>query len=443
MFTDLTQKLDGIFSKLRNKGKISEKDIEETGREVRRALLEADVNYKVVKEFVARIEKRALGEDVLQSFTPAQRIVKIVHEELTALLGGEAKPFVLKGREPAILVVGLQGSGKTTFVAKLGVYLKKKGRKPLLVALDVYRPAAVDQLEILGKQVDIPVSRGAAGEKNVTAIYEKARAESRELMSDVLILDTAGRLHVDDEMMRELEGLKAVAEPEEILLVLDSMTGQEAVNVAKVFQERLAVTGLVLTKLDGDARGGAALSVTSATNARIRFASVGEKLGDLEVFHPDRMAGRVLGMGDVLSLIEKAQDDLDAERAEKIEKTLREQTFSLGDFLEELKRVRKMGPIEDVLKMIPGFSKAAMKGFRVDERQFVEAEAIINSMTAEERLHPQVIDGNRRKRIARGSGTTVQAVNRLLAEFQEMKKMMKLLGGRTKGRKLRLPFAPN
>ena len=442
MFTDLTQKLDGILSKLRNKGKISEKDIEETGREVRRALLEADVNYKVVKEFVAKIEKRALGEDVLKSFTPAQQIVKIVHEELTALLGGEAKPFVLKGREPAIMVVGLQGSGKTTFVAKLGVYLKKKGRKPLLVALDVYRPAAVDQLEILGKQVGIPVSRGAAGEKDVKAIYEKAKSESHELMSDVLILDTAGRLHVDDEMMRELEGLKAVAEPEEILLVLDSMTGQEAVNVARVFRERLAVTGLVLTKLDGDARGGAALSVTSVTEARIRFASVGEKLGDLEVFHPDRMAGRVLGMGDVLSLIEKAQDDIDTEQAEKIEKKLREQTFSLGDFLEELRRVRKMGPIEDVLKMIPGFSKAAMKGLRVDERQFVEAEAIINSMTVFERLHPQAIDGSRRKRIARGSGTTVQAVNRLLSEFQEMKKMMKLLGGKAKGRKIRLPFAP-
>ncbi len=242
--------------------------------------------------------------------------------------------------------------------------------------------------------------------------------------------------------MRELEELKAVSEPEEILLVLDSMTGQEAVNVASVFQERLSVTGLVLTKLDGDARGGAALSVTSVTNARIRFASVGEKLGDLEVFHPDRMAGRVLGMGDVLSLIEKAQDDVDAERAEKIEKKLREQTFSLGDFLEELRRVRKMGPIEDVLKMIPGFSKAAMKGLRVDERQFVEAEAIINSMTEYERLHPQVIDGSRRKRIARGSGTTVQAVNRLLYEFQEMKKMMKLLGGKAKGRKIRLPFAP-
>ena len=442
MFTDLTQKLDGIFSKLRNKGKISEKDIAETSREVRRALLEADVNYRVVKDFVAKIEKRALGDDVLKSFTPAQQIVKIVHEELTSLLGGEARPFTLKDTQPSVMVVGLQGSGKTTFVAKLGVYLKKKGRKPLLVGLDVYRPAAMEQLEILGRQVDLAVSRGGAGEKSIEAIYERAKGTARELMCDSLILDTAGRLHVDDEMMRELEVLKSLSQPEEILLVIDSMTGQEAVNVANVFQERLGITGLVLTKLDGDARGGAALSVTSVTNARIRFASVGEKLGDLEIFHPDRMAGRILGMGDMLSLIEKAQENLDTERAETLEKRLREQTFSLGDFLEELKRLRKMGPIEDVLKMVPGFSKAALKGLRVDERQFVEAEAIINSMTAEERLHPHVIDGSRRKRIARGSGTTVQAVNRLLGEFQEMKKMMKLLGGGPKGRKIKLPFAP-
>jgi signal recognition particle subunit SRP54 len=441
MFTDLTQKLDGILSKLRNKGKISERDIADTAREVRRALLEADVNYRVVKEFVARIEKRALGEDVLKSFTPAQQIIKIVHEELTSLLGGEAKPFVLTERDPAVMVVGLQGSGKTTFTAKLGAYLRKKGRKPLLVGLDVYRPAAMDQLEILGKQVSLPVSRGVAGEKDVKAIYERAASSARALMCDVLILDTAGRLHVDDDMMRELEDLKKIAHPGEILLVLDSMTGQEAVNVARIFQDRLGVTGLVLTKLDGDARGGAALSVASVTNAAIRFAGVGEKLGDLEVFHPDRMAGRILGMGDVLSLIEKTQENIDAEQAAKLEKKLREQTFTLGDFLEELKRVRKMGTIEDVLKMIPGFSKAAVKGLRVDERQFVEAEAIINSMTREERVHPQVIDGSRRKRIARGSGTSVQAVNRLLSEFQEMKKMMRLLGGRGKGKKIRLPFA--
>ena len=442
MFTDLTQKLDGIFSKLRNKGKISEKDIAETAREVRRALLEADVNYRVVKDFVAAIEKRALSENVVKSFTPGQQIVKIVHEELTALLGGEAKPFVVAGGQQNIMVVGLQGSGKTTFAAKLGVYLKKRGRKPLLAALDIYRPAAMEQLDILGKQIDIPVSRGDANEKSVKAIYKRAKSDAREQMCDSLILDTAGRLHIDDEMMRELEELKELSQPEEILLVLDSMTGQEAVNVAKVFQERLGVNGVVLTKLDGDARGGAALSVAAVTDAPIRFAGVGEKLNDLEVFHPDRMAGRILGMGDMLSLIEKAQDDIDAESAEKLEQRLRDQTFSLSDFLGELKRLRKMGPIEDILKMVPGFSKAAMKGLRVDENQFAEAEAIINSMTIEERLDPHIIDGSRRKRIARGSGTTVQGVNRLLKQFQEMKKMMKLFGGQSKGKKIKLPFAP-
>ncbi|MEJ2719919.1 MAG: signal recognition particle protein [bacterium] len=441
MFTDLTQKLDGILSKLKNRGKISEKDIAETAREVRRALLEADVNFRVVKEFVSKVEKRALGEEVVKSFTPAQQIVKIVHEELTALLGGEARPFSLTGGQPNVMVVGLQGSGKTTFTAKLGLYLKKKGRKPLLVALDVYRPAAMEQLEILGKQIDVPVSRGDDDEKNVKKLYERAVADARKLMCDSLILDTAGRLHVDDEMMRELEELKEIAHPEELLLVVDSMTGQEAVNVAKVFQERLGITGVVLTKLDGDARGGAALSVTAVTDAKVRFAGVGEKLGDLELFHPDRMAGRILGMGDMLSLIEKAQEDMDAERAEKLEKRLREQTFTLTDFLEELKRVRKMGPIEDILKMIPGFSKAAMKGLRVDERQFVELEAIINSMTMEERQSPGIIDGSRRKRIARGSGTNVQAVNRLLKQFQEMKKMMKMFG-KGGGKKIKLPFAP-
>ena len=438
MFADLTQKFDGILSKLKKRGKISEKDIKETAREVRRALLEADVNFRVVKDFVSRVEERALGENVVKSFTPAQLIIKIVHEELTRLLGGEAVPFHLQRSESSVMIVGLQGSGKTTFTAKLGLFLKKKGRKPLLVGLDVYRPAAMEQLEILGKQVDIPVSRGAADEKDLGKIFERARADAREHMCDTLILDTAGRLHVDDEMMRELETLKDLAEPEEILLVLDSMTGQEAVNVAKEFGERLSYTGVTLTKLDGDARGGAALSVATVGDARIRFASIGEKLGDLELFHPDRMAGRILGMGDVLSLIERAQEHVDVEEAEKLEKRLREQTFTLEDFLGELKRLKKMGPLDDILKMIPGFSKAAMKGFDVDERQFVETEAIIHSMTKEERLHPNLIDGSRRKRIARGSGTTVQGVNKLLKQFQEMKKMMKML---SKGKK-KLPFAP-
>ena len=441
MFTDLTQKLDGIFARLRNRGKISEKDIAATAREVRRALLEADVNFRVVKDFVARLEERACGEAVIKSFTPAQQIIKIVHEELTGLLGGEAVPFALQGAEANVMVVGLQGSGKTTFAAKLGAFLKKKGRKPLLVALDVYRPAATEQLEVLGRQIDVPVARGEAGEKDVARIYSGARTTARELMCDTLILDTAGRLHADDEMMRELEGLKKLAAPQEVLLVLDSMTGQEAVNVAKSFRERLDFSGLVLTKLDGDARGGAALSVTAASGARIRFASVGEKLGDLEIFHPDRMAGRILGMGDMLSLIEKTQDGIDLERVQELEKRLREQTFTLSDFLGELKRLKKMGPLDEMLKMIPGFSKAAMKGLKVDGRQFGEAEAIINSMTVEERERPNLIDGSRRKRIARGSGTSVQAVNRLLKQFQEMKKMMKMFG-KFGGKKTKMPFAP-
>ena len=439
MFTDLAQKLDGVFSKLRNRGKISEKDIDETAREVRRALLEADVNFRVAKDFVASIRERALGEEVVKSFTPAQQIVKIVHEELTRLLGGQGVPFVLKRSDAAVMVVGLQGSGKTTFCGKLALFLKKQGKSPMLVALDVYRPAAMEQLEILGKQIDIPVSRGQATDKDVSKLFARAKTEAREQMRDVLILDTAGRLHVDDEMMSELEMLRGLASPEETLLVLDSMTGQEAVNVAKAFEERIDVTGTVLTKLDGDARGGAALSVTAVTGKRIRFASVGEKLSDLEIFHPDRMSGRILGMGDMLSLIEKAQEDVDLESAQELEQRIRQQTFTLSDFLGELKRLKKMGPLEDILKMIPGFSKAAMKGFKVDEGQFSQVEAIINSMTYEERESPHVIDGSRRKRIARGSGTNVQAVNRLLKQFQEMKKMMKMF---SKGKKTKLPFAP-
>lgn len=442
MFTDLAQKLDSIFSKLKGKGKISEKDIEETMREVRRALLEADVNFRVVKDFVARVKEQALGGEVLRSFTPAQQIVKIVHGEMTRLLGGTATPFQLTGQEANVMVMGLQGAGKTTFTAKLGMFLKKKGRKPLLAALDIYRPAAMEQLRILGRQVDIPVSIGDPKEKDVRKLYAQAQVMAREQLCDTLILDTAGRLHLDDEMMRELEGLRDVAKPEEILLVVDGMTGQEAVNVAKAFKERLDFTGLVLTKLDGDARGGAALSVTSVTEAKIRFASVGEKLGDLEIFHPDRMAGRILGMGDMLSLIEKAQEEMDLEQAEKVQKRLLEQTFSLADFLEELKRLKKMGPLEDIMKMIPGVNKAAMRGLKVDPDQMSQTEAIINSMTVYEREHPQAIDGSRRKRIAKGSGTSVQAVNQLLKQFQDMKKMMKMFGKGGKGKKMKMPFAP-
>ncbi len=438
MFSNLTEKLDRVFSKLSSRGRLSERDVAETMREVRRALLEADVNYRVARDFVSRVEAKAQQESVIKSFTPAQQIIKIVHEELTSLLGGSTAPFVIDGSFVSIMVVGLQGSGKTTFCAKLGDFLRKKGRRPLLIALDVYRPAATDQLEILGNQIGLPVSKGNPEERDVAALFEHAREEARGLLCDTLILDTAGRLHIDEAMMRELEILKDVSRPEEVLLVLDSMTGQEAVNVANTFNERLGVSGVVLTKLDGDARGGAALSVTSVAGTRIRFAGTGEKLGDLEIFHPDRMASRILGMGDVLSLVEKVQESIDAEQAEKLEKRLREQAFTLNDFLGELKRLKKMGSVEDIVKMIPGASKALLRGFKIDERQLVQAEAIVNSMTVEERLKPHIIDGSRRKRIARGSGLDVQSVNRFLKQFQEMQKMMKAFG-KFRG-KMRLPF---
>ena len=441
MFSSLSQKFDGIFSRLRSRGKLTEKDVKETTREVRRALLEADVNFRVAKQFVARIEERLVGEEVVKSFTPAQQVVKIVNEELTELLGGTAVPFQLQSADATVMVVGLQGSGKTTFCAKLANFLRKKGRKPLLVALDVYRPAAADQLEILGRQIDMPVARGDANEKDVAKLFAHAQNVARERMCDTMILDTAGRLHIDDVMMQELETLKSAAAPEETLLVLDSMTGQEAVNVAAAFKERLDFSGVVLTKLDGDARGGAALSVRSVTGVPIRFAGMGEKLGDLDIFHPDRLAGRILGMGDMLSLIEKTQDALDAENAEKLEQRIREQSFDLSDFLEELKRVKNMGPLDDLLKMIPGMSKAMTKGLAVDPKQLDQIEAIINSMTLAERARPQIIDGSRRKRIARGSGTTVQAVNQLLKQFQQMKKMMKNMSKMQK--RMKMPFSFN
>ncbi len=439
MFSSLSEKFDGIFSRLKARGKLSDKDVKETTREVRRALLEADVNFRVAKQFVARIEERLVGEEVVKSFTPAQQVIKIVHEELTELLGGTAVPFQLNSANSAVLVLGLQGAGKTTFCAKLANFVRKKGRKPLLVALDVYRPAAAEQLEVLGKQIDVPVARGAAEDKDVRELFERARRIAEEKMCDTMILDTAGRLHIDDKMMAELEMLKQLAAPEETLLVLDSMTGQEAVNVASAFKERLEISGVVLTKLDGDARGGAALSVRSVTGSPIRFAGIGEKLGDLEIFHPDRLAGRILGMGDMLSLIEKTQQNIDVEQAAELEKKLREQSFDLSDFLGELKRVKQMGPLDDLMKMIPGMSKAMSKGMTVDPKQFDQLEAIINSMTLEERARPQVINGSRRKRIAKGSGTTVQAVNQLLKQFTQMKKMMKNMGKMQRG--MKLPFS--
>ncbi len=440
MFTSLTEKFERVFASIRSRGKLSENDVRETVREVRKALLEADVNFRVVKDFVARVEARLVGDEVHKSFTPEQQIVRVVNEELTALLGGTVVPFHLKQPTSVVMVVGLQGSGKTTFCAKLAATLRKRGRKPLLVGLDVYRPAAMDQLEILGKQVAIPVSRGTASETDVAVLWERGRDVARDKLCDTLILDTAGRLHVDDEMMDELVHLRDAAKPEEILLVVDSMTGQEAVNVATTFHQRLSLTGVVLSKLDGDARGGAALSVRTVVGVPIKFASIGEKLSDLEPFHPDRMAGRILGMGDVMSLIEKTQESIDLDEAKALERKMRSQSFDLSDFLGELQRVKKMGPLEDILKMIPGMNRALPAGAAIDPKQMGRTEAIICSMTPEERARPQSIDGSRRKRIARGSGTTVQDVNQLLKQFEQMKKMMKTMGRMQKMGRKRLPF---
>jgi signal recognition particle subunit SRP54 len=440
MFTSLTEKFERVFATIRSRGKLSENDVRETVREVRRALLEADVNFRVVKDFVTRVEARLVGGEVHKSFTPEQQIIRVVNEEMTQLLGGTAVPFHLKQPTSIVMVVGLQGSGKTTFAAKLSAMLRKRGRKPLLVGLDVYRPAAMDQLEILGRQIAVPVSRANEGETDVPALLQRGRDVARDKLCDTLILDTAGRLHVDDEMMGELERLRDAAKPEEILLVVDSMTGQEAVNVATAFHERLKLTGIVLSKLDGDARGGAALSVRSVVGVPIKFASVGEKLSDLEPFHPDRMAGRILGMGDVLSLIEKTQDSIDLVEAEKLESRVRSQTFDLSDFLGELRRFKKMGPLEDLMKLVPGMSRAMPAGVSVDPKQMGRVEAIICSMTPEERARPQLIDGSRRKRIARGSGTQVQDVNQLLRQFEQMKKMMKTMGRMQKQKRKRLPF---
>jgi signal recognition particle subunit SRP54 len=441
MFQSLTEKFERVFARIRSRGKLSEEDVRETAREVRRALLEADVNFRVVKDFVARIEARLVGEEVHKSFTPEQQIVRVVNEELTNLLGGTVAPFHLKRPTSVVMVVGLQGSGKTTFCAKLAAMLRKRGRKPLLVGLDVYRPAAMEQLEILGRQINVPVARAEKDESDVLALWRRAQDIGVQKLCDTLILDTAGRLHVDQEMMAEIESLRAAADPEETLLVLDSMTGQEAVNVATAFNERVTVSGIVLTKLDGDARGGAALSVRAVTGVPIRFAGMGEKLSDLEPFYPERMASRILGMGDVMSLIEKTQQSIDVAEAAELEKKVRSQSFDMQDFLGEIRRIKGMGPLEDMLKMIPGASRMIPQGATVDPKHIKRVEAIICSMTPEERARPHLLDGSRRKRIAKGSGTTVQDVNALLRQFEEMKKMMKMVGKLQKGKKgRRLPF---
>ena len=427
MFQDLSDRLEGVFRKLRGRGKLTEKDVNDALREIRRALLEADVNYKVAKQFVDRVREKAVGQEVLKSVTPAQQVVKIVHDELTALMGGRESGLRFGNIPPTgIMLVGLQGSGKTTLAGKLARYLQKKGHRPLLVAADVRRPAAVKQLQVVGEAVGVPVF-AKEGADAVTVCVE-AVAAARQGGRDVAIFDTAGRLHVDQELMQELAEIRDRVKPQEVLLVADAMTGQDAVNVAQEFLRHLDYDGIVLTKLDGDARGGAALSMRAVTGKPIKFVGVGEKFDALEKFHPDRMASRILGMGDVVTLVERAQQAVDEEKARKLEKRLRHSEFTLEDFLEQLQQIKKMGPLEEILGMIPGMSSRKMRGLQVDDRALVRIEAIINSMTREERRRPQIIDGSRRRRIARGSGTSVQDVNRLLRDFESMRKMMRRFG---------------
>jgi len=408
---------------LRGKGKLSEKNIRDSLKEVRRALLEADVNYKVVKNFIGDVEVAAVGERVLKSIEPGQQIVKIVHEELVKLLGETSEPLAAIDKSPTIyMVCGLQGSGKTTLSGKLALHAKRKNKKPLLVACDIYRPAAVKQLETVGKSIEVETFYLEG--KKPPEIAREAKKYAEKNFFDLILIDTAGRLHIDEELMTELEEMKGKINPDELLLVADSMTGQDAVNVAEQFHQRLGLTGVVLSKLDGDARGGAALSIRAVTGCPIKMVSVGEKLSDLEPFHPDRMASRILGMGDIVSLVEKAQETVNQEQAAKLEEKIRKNTFTLEDFYEQLQQLKKMGPLESLLGMIPGVGKA-LKGVEIDERGMSRVESIVQSMTPFERQNPHVVDGSRKKRIADGSGNSVQAVNQLLKQFNAMRKMMK------------------
>ncbi len=433
-FDSLSNKLQDVFKQLKGKGKLSEKDIKSAMREVKLALLDADVNFKIVKDFVKKVSEKALGDEVLESLTPGQQVVKIVKDELIELMGQtESKlTFAPKGIT-VYMMVGLQGAGKTTTTGKLAGKLKKEGKKPLLVAGDIYRPAAIKQLEVVGKNFDIPVfSMGT----NISPVeiakngYKKAQEEN----FDVVIIDTAGRLHIDEELMDELKNIKKEIKPQEILLVIDAMTGQDAVNVATSFNEALGVDGVVVTKLDGDTRGGACLSVKAVTGKPIKFVGMGEKLTDLENFHPDRMASRILGMGDVLSLIEKAEQSLDQENMLEMEKKLKNQEFDLNDFLTQMQQIKKMGPLKDLMGMIPGLSNQVNVG-DIDEKALVHVEAIIQSMTMKERLNPDILNGSRKKRIANGSGRSIQEVNKLLKQFKDMKKMMKQFSNMQKGKK--------
>ena len=432
-FEGLSSRLQEITRKIRGKARITESDLKEMLREVKLALLEADVNYKIVKEFIATIQEKALGQDVLKSLTPGQQVVKIVKDELVELLGGQTSQINFTPNPPTIIMlVGLQGSGKTTTAGKLANILRKQGKKPLLVACDVYRPAAIKQLQVVGAQLNIPVFANE-NSKDVVHIARQALSVAMSKLNDVVILDTAGRLHIDEELMQELKNLKANIKPHEILLVVDSMTGQDAVNVAQSFSDNVGIDGIILTKLDGDTRGGAALSVKKVTGKPIKFAATGEKLSDIEVFHPDRMAQRILGMGDILAVIEKAEESFDMEQAEQLEKQLKKKEWDLDDYLAQIRQVKKMGSFSSLLKLIPGFNQ--IKDLKVDDKEFVKIEAIICSMTKEEKRNTKLLNASRRQRIAKGSGTTVQDINKFIKSFEMTQKMMKQMKNNKGGMK--------
>ncbi|RWZ60519.1 signal recognition particle protein [Halobacillus fulvus] len=443
-FEGLSDRLQETIKKIKGKGKVTEQDVKEMTREVRLALLEADVNFKVVKDFVKRIKERAIGQEVMESLTPGQQVIKVVQEELTQLMGGDESKIAVAKRPPTvIMMVGLQGAGKTTTTGKLANLLRKSyNRNPLLVAADVYRPAAIQQLQTLGKQLDMPV-HAEGTEADPVDIAKNAIDKAKEEHNDYVIVDTAGRLHVDGDLMGELQRIKETVQPDEIFLVVDAMTGQDAVNVAQSFDEQLDITGVLLTKLDGDTRGGAALSIRAVTGKPIKFAGMGEKLDQLEPFHPERMASRILGMGDVLTLIEKAQTQVDEKQAKELESKMRNASFTFEDFLDQMEQVKNMGPLDELIGMIPGANKMkGLKNVSFDDKQIVHVEAIIQSMTKLERQDPSVMNASRKKRIAKGSGTSVSEVNRLLKQFEEMKKMMKQMSN-TKGKKgkgMKFPF---
>ncbi len=428
-FESLSEKLSATFKKLRGKGRLNEADIKEAMRDVRLALLEADVSYKVVKDFIARVSERAVGADVLESLTPAQMVIKIVNEELTATMGSENSKLNISSKSPTVvMLVGLQGAGKTTNGAKLAAYMKKSGKRPLLAACDIYRPAAITQLETVGAQVDVPVFQ--MGTENPVKIAKAAVEHAKKHGNDIVFIDTAGRLHIDEALMDELKNIKAEVEPDEVMLVIDAMTGQDAVNVSKAFDEALGITGIFLTKLDGDARGGAALSVRAVTGKPIKFAGVGEKLDGIEAFHPDRMASRILGMGDILTLIEKAEQSFDEKKATELAEKLMKNKFTLADFYDQLVSIKSMGSLSDIAGMLPGVDAKALSGASIDEKAMARTEAIILSMTPKERENPDILNSSRKKRIAAGSGTQVVDVNRLLKQFSTMQAMMKQMSGK-------------